>query len=223
MCFFSNTENLKKMETIEIKGTIRENVGKKFTKQLRKDLQVPCELYGGEENIHFYAHENDFSSLVYTPNVYIVKIKIKRKVYKAILKDIQFHPVTDKILHIDFFQVADDKIIDIAIPVKLDGLAPGVKQGGSLYLHRRKVLVRAVVKDLPDVLNINIENLGLGKTIKIGDLSFENLELLAPKNTVVVDVKVSRISVEEEPEETEETEETAETEEASEAPEEKSE
>ncbi|MBE9468811.1 MAG: 50S ribosomal protein L25/general stress protein Ctc [Bacteroidetes bacterium] len=208
------------METIEIKGTIRENVGKKFTKQLRKDLQVPCELYGGEKNVHFYAHENDFSSLVYTPNVYIVKLKIKRKVYKAILKDIQFHPVTDKILHIDFFQVEDDKTIEIGVPVKLNGLAPGVKQGGTLYLLRRKVLVTAVVKDLPDVLNINIDNLGLGKTIKIGDLSFENLELVAPKNTVVVEVKVSRTSVEED---AEETEEAVKTEEASDAPAEKSE
>jgi len=196
------------METIEIKGTIRENVGKKFTKELRKDLQVPCELYGGKENIHFHAHENEFNALLYTPNVYIVKIKIKRKVYKAVLKDIQFHPVTDKILHIDFFEVTDDKKIDIAIPVKLHGLAQGVKQGGNLRLQRRKVLVRAVVKDLPDVLNINIENLGLGKTIKIGDLNFEGLELLAPKNTVVVAVKASRISVEEEEgeEETESTE-----------------
>lgn len=199
------------METIEIKGTIREQVGKKFTKQLRKELQVPCELYGGEENIHFHAHENDFSSLVYTPNVYIVKIKIKRKVYKAIIKDIQFHPVTDKILHIDFFQVADDKKISIAIPVKLHGLAQGVKQGGNLQLQLRKILVRGVVKDLPDILDINVENLGLGKTIQISDLSFDNLELLEPKNTVVVSVKISRISVEEEAE----TEEAAtETEEA---------
>lgn len=198
------------METIEIKGTVREQVGKKFTKQLRKELQVPCELYGGEENIHFYAHENDFSSLIYTPNVYIVKIKIKRKVYKAIIQDIQFHPVTDKILHIDFLQVADDKKINIAIPVKLHGLAQGVKQGGNLQLLRRKILVRGVVKDLPDVLNINVENLGLGKTIQIGELSFDKLELLEPKNTVVVSVKVSRISVEEVEEEVAEAEETAE-------------
>ncbi|MCK5822595.1 MAG: 50S ribosomal protein L25/general stress protein Ctc [Bacteroidales bacterium] len=211
------------METIEIKGTIRENVGKKFTKQLRKELQVPCELYGGDENIHFYAHENDFSSLIYTPNVYIVKIKIKRKIYKVVLKDIQFHPVTDKILHIDFFEVTDDKKIDIAIPVKLHGLAQGVKQGGNLYLQRRKILVRAVIKDLPDVLNINIENLALGQTIKIGDLAFDNLELLAQKNTVVVSVKVSRISVEEtEEEETTETAETEETAETVEASDEKS-
>ena len=195
------------METIEIKGTVRENVGKKSTKQLRKELQVPCELYGGGENIHFYAHENDFNNLIYTPNIYIVKIKIKRKVYKAIIKDIQFHPVTDKILHIDFYQVADDKIIDIAIPVKLHGLAPGVKQGGNLFLQLRKILVRGVVKDLPDVLDINIDDLTLGKAIKIGELAFDKIELLAPKNAVVVSVKILRTSVaEEEEEEAAETE-----------------
>ncbi len=189
------------MKTVEIKGTVREQVGKKFTKQLRKELQVPCELYGGEKNIHFYAHENDFSSLIYTPNVYIVKIKIKRKVYKAIIKDIQFHPVTDKILHIDFYQVDDNKKIEIAIPVKLHGLAKGVKQGGGLQLQLRKILVRGVVKNLPDVFNINVEDLELGKTIKISDLAFDNLELLEPKNAVVVSVKISRIAVEEEEEE----------------------
>ncbi len=210
------------METIEIKGTVRENVGKKFTKQLRKDLQVPCELYGGEENIHFYAHENDFSSLIYTPNVYIVKLKIKRKVYKAIIKDIQFHPVTDKILHIDFYQVSDDKKINIAIPVKLHGLAKGIKQGGNLQLQLRKILVKAVVKDLPEVLDINVEDLALGKTIKIGELVFDKLELLNPKNTVVVSVKTARTAVEEEPE-AEETAETAETAEAAEAKEESTE
>lgn len=182
------------MKTIEIVTSERKVVGKKETKNLRKNGNVPCVIYGGEKVIHFYAHKNDFRHLIYTPNVYIVDLKIDDKECRAIMQDIQFHPVTDKILHIDFYEIFAGKNMIISIPVKLHGLSIGVKEGGKLALETRKLKVKALPKNLPDFLDVDVTNLELGKTIKIRDLSYENLELLDLKNSVVCSVKLTRVA-----------------------------
>ncbi len=180
------------MKTIEIKGFKRETVGKKATKQLRKDGSVPCVLYGGKEVVHFHAPVNEFNHLFYTPNVYIVNIDIDGKKYSTILKDSQFHPVSDKPLHVDFLEIDNKKPVTIEIPVKIEGFAIGVQSGGKLVLEKRKLTVKGLVKDLPDQLVINVEPLEIGKTIKIGGLSFDNVELLDTQNAVVVAVRLTR-------------------------------
>jgi len=180
------------MKTIEIKGFKRETVGKKATKQLRNDGNVPCVLYGGEEVVHFYAPVNDFRHLFYTPNVYIVNIDVDGKKYPTILKDAQFHPVSDSPLHVDFLQIQDDKPVIIDIPVKTEGFAKGVQAGGILRLEKRKLTVKGLPKHLPDELVINVVDLDLSKTKKVGDLNFDNLELLNAPNAVVVAVRLTR-------------------------------
>lgn len=201
------------MKTIEIKGTERKEVGKKSTQELRKKGEVPCVLYGGKEVIHFSAEENEFRHLVYTPNVYIVNLNIGKKTTQAIMKEIDFHPVTDKILHIDFYEISEDKKISIAVPVKLNGTAKGVLEGGKMMLKQRKLNVRAFAKDLPDTLNIDVTNMTLGKTKKVGELTFENLELLDPKNNVVATVRLTRSAMSAKTGDADEDEATEETEE----------
>jgi large subunit ribosomal protein L25 len=183
------------MKTFDIKGKERESLGKKATKALRVEELVPCVLYNGKENVHFSVEEKAFQYLVYTPNVYIVNVDIDGKVSKALMQDIQFHPVTDRILHADFLEINDDKKVNFSIPVKLNGLAKGVTQGGKLMLKLRKLKVRGFAKDFPDTLDIDITDLELGKTIKVGDLSFDNLELLDAKNAVVTTVKLTRSAI----------------------------
>ncbi len=180
------------MQTIELNGTIREAIGKAASRELRRAESVPCVLYGGKENLHFSAEEKEFKKLVYTPNVYILNLNIGGKSIQAILQDISFHPVTEKILHIDFLQISNDKAITIEIPVKLNGLAEGVKSGGKLQLEIRKLKAKGLPKNLPDTLDINIDHLGLGKTIQVKELKYDNLEILNAKNAVVVSVKLTR-------------------------------
>lgn len=180
------------MQTFDLKGTKREAGGKKAAKALRASGNVPCIVYGGENEITFSVVEGDFRNLIYTPNVYIVNLNIDGVVKTAILKDIQFHPVTDKILHVDFLEIFENKPTTIAIPVKLVGNSEGVKAGGKLQLEMRKLNVKALPANLPDNLEIDITNLGLGKTIQVGELSYENLEILNAKNAVVVAVKLTR-------------------------------
>ena len=180
------------MNSISISGKKRVDVGKVNTKKLRKEGEIPCVLYGGEEVIHFSAPINDFRHLIYTPHVYLVDLEIDGSAHRAILKDIQYHPVTDSILHIDFMEIFTGKPVIIKVPVKITGFAEGVKAGGKLTLEHRRLTVKALPKDLPDDLTIDVTNLGLGKTIKVGELSYENFELLDPKNYVVVSVKLTR-------------------------------
>ena len=160
------------MKTIEIKGQIRKETGKKATKKLRKQKEVPCVLYGGEKNVHFSAHKNMFNNLIYTPSTYIVKLDVNGTKYDAVMKDAQFHPVTDEIIHIDFLQIFEDKKVVVNIPVQLHGFAEGVQAGGKLHILKRKIKVKAFHKDLPDQFDIDIENLELGKSIKIAELFF---------------------------------------------------
>lgn len=180
------------MKTIELKGNLREDLGKKSSKLLRKDEKVPCVLYGGETNVHFYVTERSLKHIIYTPHVYVIKLDVDGKKFDAIVQDMQFHPVHDRPVHIDFLEVKEDKVVKISLPVQLNGFPVGVQQGGKLNLDSRKLKVSALAKDLPDLLEIDVTDLSLGKTIKIGDLSFDNLELLDSKNAVVASVRLTR-------------------------------
>jgi len=194
------------MKSITINGSKRESVGKVATKVLRNAGRVPCVLYGGGEPLHFSAQELDFSKLVYTPNAHAVVINLEGENIAAILQDIQFHPLTDKIIHIDFYRLFDDKEVSMNIPVKVEGAAPGVlNSGGVLVLNKRKLRVKALPKNLPDVIVANISNLKLGNKLYTAELQTEDFIIVHPDNTVVCQVRTSRASIiEEEEEETEE-------------------
>ena len=199
------------MKSITIKGSKRESVGKVATKALRNADKVPCVLYGGDNPLHFSANELDFSKLVYTPNAHTVVLDINgdQKI-NAILQDIQFHPVSDKILHVDFYQLSEDKEVNMEIPVVIEGSAPGVLlEGGTLEISKRKLKVRALPKNLPDFINVDISSLKLGNKILTADLPSEDFSILHPDNTVVCKVRTSRasMSLEEEVEEGEVAEE----------------
>lgn len=187
------------MKTIDIKGTVRTDLGKKATRELRKQNGVPCVLYGvkKDENglpvaTHFTVTTDGLRKLVYTPDIYVVNLDIDGTVVTAIMKDIQFHPVTDKILHVDFLQVEAEKPVIMEVPVQLTGLAEGVRAGGKLALQLRKLKVKAVYAAIPERLVVDVTSLGLGKTIKCGELSFEGLELVTAKEAVVCAVKLTR-------------------------------
>ena len=191
------------MKTLAISAKKRQNVGKTSTRALRNQGNVPCVLYGGEKQVTFYAHENDFRKLVYTPDTYVVELDINGSQINAIMQDIQFHPVSEKILHIDFLQVFDDKPIKVSLPVILEGAAIGVKNGGNLMFRRPKIITKGLVSNLPDAITINIEHLKIGMFIYIKDIEVDDVEFLAPSNSVVVGVKTARAAIEEEVDEEE--------------------
>jgi len=185
------------MKSITINGSKRESVGKVATKALRNAGEVPCVLYGGEEPVHFAADERVFAKLVYTPNAHTVVIDLGDNVtFNAILQDIQFHPVSDKILHIDFYQLFDDKEVSMNIPVIIKGAAPGVlNSGGVLSRNKRKLRVRALPANLPDVIEADISTLELGSKLYVTELADESFKFLHPDNTVVCQVRTSRTSL----------------------------
>lgn len=187
------------MKEINVKGSLRTETGKKATREIRKANGVPCNLYGeakGENGlpvaVSFLTTNDELRNLIYSPDIYCVNLDIDGKLHKAVLKEIQFHPVTDKVLHVDFYEVNDQKPIVMEVPIKLNGLAEGVKAGGRLAASVRKLKVKAVYTEIPERLNIDVTNLGLGKTIKVGELSFEGLELVTSKDVVVCQVKMTR-------------------------------
>ncbi|MDR0541556.1 MAG: 50S ribosomal protein L25/general stress protein Ctc [Dysgonamonadaceae bacterium] len=182
------------MKLFELKGSKREGVGKKAAKAYRRESLIPCVLYGGEEVIHFTVTKDSVRKLIYTPEVRIVDLTIEGKNCKAILKETQYHPVSDELLHADFLQIFEDKPVVLEIPIELEGLAEGVKAGGKLSKEMRKLKVKGLYKNFPEKLTINIENLGLGKTIQVGNIHFDNLELLNGKDNVVAAVKLTRAS-----------------------------
>ncbi len=180
------------MQSITINGSKRESVGKVATKALRNAGKVPCVLYGGDNPIHFSADAMAFRNLVFTPNVYTATIELEGATYNAILQDIQFHPVTDEILHIDFYQLFDDKMVTMQIPVKLTGNSVGVMKGGSLRFPMRKLSVRALPADLPDFITADISKLNIGNKLYVTALANEKYSILHPENTVVAQVRTSR-------------------------------
>ena len=187
------------MKSITIKGSEREIVGKKATKALRNAGKIPCIVYGGEKPLHFSANELAFRDLVYTPNAHTVLVDMDNGAkIEAVLQDIQFHPVTDKILHIDFYQLFADKEVTVNIPVRLKGSSPGVVNGGRLLFRKRKLVIKALPKNLPDFFNVDISKLKIGDNIIVSSLLKDEYTILHPDNTVVVQVKTSRTAITEE-------------------------
>jgi len=192
------------MKSITINGSQRESVGKKATKALRNAGQVPCVLYGGDKSVHFSAHELAFSKLVYTPNAHTVVITLDNgETFDAVLQDIQFHPVTDNILHVDFYQLFEDKEIALNIPVTLVGSSLGVKNGGVLRRNNRKLRVKALPVNLPDFIEIDITPLKIGDKVAIEDLKTDKFTFLHSDNTVVCQIKTARAAIVDEVEEEE--------------------
>ncbi len=187
------------MKSIDLKGTVRTATGKKATREIRKAGSVPCNLYGeakGENGLpvalSFSATQEALRKLVYTPDIYSVNLNIDGKECKAVMKELQFHPVSDLLLHVDFYEITEEKPIVMEVPIKLNGLAEGVKAGGKLAASVRSLKVCAPYTAIPEKLNIDVTHLGLGKTIKVSELKFEGLEIVTSPNVVVCQVKMTR-------------------------------
>lgn len=188
------------MKTIEIKGSLRTELGKKSSKKVRKEGNVPCVIYGKEQNVHFHAHENTFKNLIYTPDAHLVNLDLEGNVYKVVLQDVQFHPVSDKITHIDFIEVLADKPLVVSLPIKVTGDSVGVKAGGKLRIKKRHLKVRGYVNDIPENLLIDITDVKIHHSVKVGDLTYDKIELIDPKITTVLSVATSRVVTKEEEE-----------------------
>lgn len=182
------------MKTFDLAGTLREEYGKKAAKQLRKQELVPCNLYGNGASLTFTVADKDVRKLIYTPDTLLVNLTIDGKEYKAIVKEYQFHPISGNVMHIDFYAVVADKPVTVEIPIVVTGHAAGVKAGGKLSLEMRKLKVKGLYENIPDRMTIDVTELGLGKKILVGNLAFENLELMNVKNMVVLQVKATRAS-----------------------------
>ena len=180
------------MQTLKIEATPRADFGKKASRAIRREGQVPCVLYGGGETVSFSVDAKALKPLIYTPNSYIVELTIGGKTEKAVMREVQFHPVREEILHIDFYRVQEGKPVAISIPVRLTGNSEGVKQGGKLILSKRKVRISATMENLPDEIVVDVTTLGLGKSIFVGDLQYDNITLLTPASTAVCAVKMTR-------------------------------
>lgn len=185
------------MKTISISGSLRESVGKKGSHDLRSKEMVPCVVYGGKEQIHFSALEKDFKTLVYTPDVHMVKLDIGGKTCHAIMQDIQFHKVTDKILHVDFLEVIPGKPVVMDIPVRTAGTSEGVREGGKLHVKLRKLRVKGLPEKFPDNITVDITKMKIGDSVRVGDIKMDGLQFLNAPNITVVAVRVTRAVVEE--------------------------
>lgn len=180
------------MKAIEVKGSIREKVGKKTAKQLREQELVPCVMYGKGKNVHFYTHKNSFKEIVYTPNAYLVDVDLDGQKHKAVLRDVQFHPVSDKIIHVDFYETDEKSEVWMKVPVRMEGAAVGVLNGGRLVQKMRKLRVKAIPGNLPDEIVVDITPLEIGDSVKVKDLPYPAVNFLDPDNAVVVLVKSAR-------------------------------
>lgn len=180
------------MKKVSLSGSLRENVGKKDAKAERKKGRVPCVIYGGKEQVHFSLDAIEFKPVLYTPETYLVELVIDGKTYQTILQDVQFHPVTDSILHADFLEVWNDKPVTVALPVRLTGTSPGVVQGGKLRLKIRKLKLKGLLNDIPEFIELDINKLDIGDSIKVRDIARENLSFIDPASAVVVNVKTAR-------------------------------
>ena len=190
------------MREFSINGSVRANLGKKATKEVRQNGLVPCVMYGEkrDENglpvaTHFVVNEKEINKIYFTPHVYLVNINIDGVEHKAIVKEVQCHPVKDNVLHVDFYEVVANRPIVVGVPIAPKGLAEGVRAGGKLMTMIRKINVKATYDLIPEKLDIDVTSLGLGKSIKVGDLSFEGLELVTPKEVIVCTVKMTRAAM----------------------------
>lgn len=180
------------MKTVSLSGSLRANVGSKDAAELRAKGMVPCVLYGGNEQIHFYTDTRNFKDIIFTPHVSLVEIDVDGKKYTSILQEAQYHKINDRLIHADFLQVIDDKPLVMEIPVKTVGVSEGVRAGGKLNLKMRKLRVRGLAKNLPDTIDVSIDGLGIGKAITVGDIKIDGIEMLNAKNVTVVSVNVTR-------------------------------
>ena len=194
------------MKTIEVVGFERKETGTKYSKQLRAEGNVPCVLYGADDHVHFYVPMYLFKDLVYSPEAYWVKLNIEGKEYDAVMQDIQFHPVSEMIMHVDFFQITKGVKVNLEIPVTTVGDAPGVKEGGVLYVKNRKLRVRAIPSNLPEYIEVDVSEMGMGDTIKVKDIELKEGKFLASPNVTVVQITRPRTVVETIVEEAEEEE-----------------
>ncbi len=180
------------MEAISISGSLRENVGKKDAKRNRKEGRIPCVVYGGKEQIHFTVDEKAFGPLIFTPHTYSVNLNIDGKQVHAVIQEVQYHKVSDSVIHVDFFEINPVKPVTLSIPVFFDGTAEGVLKGGKLVKKFRKLKVRALIEHMPDEIRVDVSKLEIMESLKVSDLKIENLEFLEPKNAVMVFVKPTR-------------------------------
>jgi large subunit ribosomal protein L25 len=183
------------MKSVSMSGSLRGNVGKKDAKKQRREEKVPCVLYGGKEQIHFTVDVADFKKIIFTPEVYLIKLNINGNEFDAILQDVQYHPVTDSVLHADFLQVIPGKPVVIGIPLEFEGVAPGVLKGGRLVKKVRKLKVKGLIEEMPDKIKISISKLDIGDSTRVKDVIFGNLEFLDTPNAEIVGVKTARTVV----------------------------
>jgi large subunit ribosomal protein L25 len=188
------------MKTISITGSVRENLGKTGSKEARNNDLVPCVMYGGGNQIHFTVDQKSFDKIIYTADVYNVILNIDGTEYSSLLKDAQFHPITDKPVHADFVFLKDGEPVTVALPIALTGAAIGVKNGGKLQTPMRKVKVKGALSNIPESIEIEITPLRIGESVKVGSMSIEGLEFLDPTTNVIVAVKTARGAVQDEEE-----------------------
>ena len=186
------------MKHFEVKANLRTDLGKKATKAIRKAGDIPCVIYGKNDVMHFYTSKSEVRKLIYTPTVMFTDINIDGKIKSSIVKDIQFHPVSDEILHIDFYEVDDKSPIKIQIPIHVEGNSPGIKAGGKLKLNNRKITVRGMMEDIPDNFTVDISKLNIGDAVRVKELKSDKLEFIDPKTNVVVMVASARSATAEE-------------------------
>lgn len=180
------------MKKVSLSGSLRENVGKKDAKRVRREGSIPCVIYGGEKQIHFAVEDLAFDSLIFTPDVYEINLDIDGKKFTAILQDVQYHPVTDKVLHADFLEVLEGKPVIVGVPVHLIGDSVGVIRGGKLIQKMHKLRVKGLINKIPEFIDIDISNVNIGGSVKIREIELEDLTLLDPLNSVIVRVKAAR-------------------------------
>lgn len=183
------------MKTVSVSGSPRENVGKKDAKRLRREGLVPCVIYGGKEQIHFVTPAISFKDIVYTPQACLVKLEVNGKKFDAVLQDIQFHPVNDRILHADFLEIFPDKEVKIGVPIRIKGNSPGVIKGGKMQIKLRKLAIQALPADLPDDVEVDISRLDIGDSVKVGDLKLDKITFIDPERSVVVMIKSARAAM----------------------------
>ncbi len=187
------------MKTVSLSGTPRAYVGKKDAKKHRKEGNIPCVMYGGKEQIHFVASDKAFRKLIFTPEVCIVNLDIEGNTFNTVIQDVQYHPVSDNILHVDFLEIQPEKPVNISVPVKIIGTAPGVLKGGKLILKSRKLKIQALMQYLPDEITVSIDPLDIGDSVKVKDLVIENITFMDSPNTIIISVRTARVLVEETP------------------------
>ncbi len=206
------------MKVIALKGEERAGLGKSATKKVRNEGKVPCVIYGKGDNTHFTVFQADFQNLVYTPNTYLVQVSVGDKTKFAKVQEIQYHPVSEDIIHADFYEVDDKTPVSIPVPVKIVGTAPGVLAGGKLQLKIKKLSVSGLITDLPEFIEVNIDELEIGKSVKVGDISVNKLNLLDSDNNSIVSCIVTRAAKSAAGDEDEDTEGEESGEEGAEAP-----